>query len=195
MSKKKTVFSIAAFFLVCLLSLTNSFAQNPTRQSAEPSYEIVLQTITASNNTGDKTSVPPTLSNVVKKLKNTYSFSNYHLDSTYLQRTSGGVDLKSVSNMLNQNQENFTPVFSEWSLVGLKNFPDAEGKNLIQFQGFRYGQRVPVKTSASVVNYEQIGITLQVFSVSENVPTVVGSLSTAKPDEMMFLILTVRPAE
>lgn len=195
MNQPKFTFSIAAFLFVCLLCLTNSFAQTPNNRQAEPSYEVVLQIITASNNASDKTSVPQSLSNVVKKLKNTYSFSNYHLDSTYLQRTSGSVELKSVSNTLNQNQENFTPIFSDWSLVGIESFPDAQGKNSIQFQSFRFGQRVPVKTSAGVVNYEQIGISLKTFGVSENVPTVVSSLSTAKPDELMFLVLTVKPAE
>jgi len=195
MNKPKFIFSIAAFLFVCLLGLTNSFAQTPTNRQAESNYEVVLQIITASSNGGDKTSVPQSLSNVVKKLKNTYSFFNYHLDSTYLQRTSGSIEFKSVSNTLNQNQENFTPIFSDWSLVGIESFPDAQGKKLIQFQSFRFGQRVPVKTSVGVVNYEQVGISLKSVGVSENVPTVIGSLSTAKPDELMFLVLTVKPAE
>ncbi len=195
MNKSKTIVSIAAFLFVCLLGATNSFAQTPNQKQFEPSYEVVLQTMTASNIAGDKTSVPQSLSNVVKKLKNNYSFSNYHLDSTYLQRTSGSIEFKSVSNMMNQSQQDFTPIFSEWSLVGIESFPNIQGKNLIQFQSFRFGQRVPVKTSAGVVNYEQVGISLKTFGVSENVPTIVGSLSTAKPDELMFLVLTVKPAE
>lgn len=195
MNKPKLIFSTAAFFVVCLLSLTDSLAQAPNEAQAKTSYEVILQVITASNNPIDKTSIPQTLSGVVKKLKTNYSFSNFRLDSTYLQRTSGSIEFKSVSNTLNQNQESFTPIFSDWSLVGIKSFPDLQGKNSIQFQSFRFGQRVPVKTSNGAVNYEQVGITLQSFGVSENVPTVVGSLSTAKPDELMFLVLTVKPAE
>ena len=195
MNKPKFIFSTAAFLFVCLLSLTNSLAQASNEPQAKTSYEVVLQVITASNNPIDKPSVPQSLSGVVKKLKNSYSFSNFRLDSTYLQRTSGSIEFKSVSNTMNQNQENFTPIFSDWSLVGIKSFPGGQGKNSIQFQSFRFGQRVPVKTSNGVVNYEQIGIVLQSFGVSENVPTVVGSLSTAKPDELMFLVLTVKPVE
>ncbi|MGI8639806.1 MAG: hypothetical protein ACR2MG_07610 [Pyrinomonadaceae bacterium] len=198
MNKSKITFLATSFLFVCLLSLTNSFAQTETprpQMQAEPSYEVVLHILTASNNTGDKTSVPQSLSNVVKKLKNTYLFSNYHLDSTYLQRTAGSIELKSVSSATNQNQETSTPIFSEWMLGGLRSFPNTAGKNLIQFQNFRFGQRVPIRTSAGVVNYEQTGITLQKFGVSENVPTVIGSLTTSKPDELMFLVLTVRPVE
>lgn len=195
MNQPKFIFSTATFLFVCLLALTNSLAQTPNKRQSEPSYEVVLQIITASNNPGDQTSVPQSLSGIVKKLKNTYSFSNYHLDSTYLQRTAGSIEFSSVSNTMNQNQENFTPIFSNWSLVGIESFPDAQGKNSIQFQSFRFGQRVPVKTSVGVVNYEQVGIALKTFGVAENVPTVVGSLSTAKPEELMFLVLTVKPAE
>jgi len=195
MNKPKFIFSTAAFLFVCLLGVTNARAQASNEPQAKTSYEVILQVITASNNPIDKSSVPQSLSGVIKKLKNTYSFSNFRLDSTYLQRTSGSIEFKSVSNTLNQNQENFTPIFSDWSLVGIKSFPDVQGKNSIQFQSFRFGHRVPIKTSNGVINYEQVGIVLQSFGLSENVPTVVGSLSTAKPDELMFLVLTVKAAE
>lgn len=207
MNKPKISFPIAAFLFLCLFSLTNSFAQTeaPQRQ-AEPSYEVVLHILTASNAAADKNSVPPALSNVVKNLKNTYAFSNYKLTSTYLGRiaNTGNFEFKIVSNEANQNQENYVPVFSEWSLVALRNFLNEKGQNSIQFQSFRFGQRVPIRTASlkdesgktsNIINYEQIGLTMQKFSVPENVPTTVGSLSTAKPDELMFLVLTVKPVE
>lgn len=196
MNKLKTAFSAAALLVVCLFSLTTSFAQIETQPKAPTTYEVVLQTITASNSPADKNSIPSSLVNVVRKLKNLYSFSDYRLSSTYLQRTAGSIELKSIANSI--MQDNSTPIFSEWTLAGLRSFPDAQGKNTIQFQSFRFGQRVPVRYSgdgSAVVNYEQIGITLQGFGVPENIPTVVGSLSTSKTDELMFLILTVKSAE
>jgi hypothetical protein len=36
---------------------------------------------------------------------------------------------------------------------------------------------------------------MQRFGVPENVPTIVGTLSTTKPNELMFLVLTVNPAQ
>lgn len=190
MNKTKIPFSIA---FVCLLGLTNISAQTQNQpQQADTSYEVVLHILSASNNSAGKSSVPQSLSNIVKKLKNDFSFSNYNLDSTYLQRTAGSIDFSAISNEPGANQENFT-IFSNWSLLGLKSFPNAQGRNLIQFQSLRFGQRVPVKSSAGVVNYEQVGITIQKFSVPEYVPTVVGSLSTSKSDELIFLILTVKP--
>jgi len=207
MTKSKIAFSIAAFFSVCLLSLTNGFTQTtPTVKQIEPSYEVVLQTLVASNSANNKSDIPQTLVGAVKKLKANYPYSNYRLISTYLQRVAntGTIELKSVSNEAIPNQERNFSIFSEWTLSNLQTLPDAKGQNSIQFQSFRFGQRIPIITSSvrdesgktnSVVHYEQVGLTIQRCSLAENVPTVIGSLSTLNPDELMFLVLTVRSAE
>lgn len=194
MNKPKNIFNLAALFFICLLSLTNSFAQTETPQrQSEPSYEVILNVLTASDNTTDKMPIPQALSGVVRKLQNTYSFSNYRQDATFLGRigNTGNFEYKSVSS---QNQENFMPTFSEWNLTGLRNLPGVQGKNSIEFQGFRFGQRIPIKTGNGV-NYESIGLAMQRFSLPEGVPTVVGSLTTANANTLMFLVLTVRNAE
>lgn len=195
MNKTKILFLIT---FVCLLGLTNISAQTETprpQPQAEPSYDIILNVIKASNNPGGKTDVPQSLLNAVKKMKNNFSFTNYILDSTYLQRTSNSVEVKYVSAPEGQNQSNLAPVFSEWSLIGLKSFPNYQQNKLVQFQSFRFGQRVPIRTSSNAVNYEQVGISLQRFSLPENTPTVIGSLSGSKADELIFLVLTVKSTE
>lgn len=206
MNQPKFIFSVAVFFLFCLLGLTDSFAQAQTRQQIEPSYEVVLQILIASNNTTDKSAaaVPQTLSNVVKKLKTNYPFSNYRLNLTYLQRVAntGNIELRSVSNELSQDV--YAPVFYDWTLGQLLALPDARGQNSISIQNFRFGQRVPIRTgnyrdeggkANAVLNYEQIGLTMQKLSLPVNTPTILGNLSTSKPDEVMFLVLTIKPTE
>jgi len=207
MTKPKIAFSIAAFFSVCLLNFVNCFAQTPpNRNQIEPSYEVILQTLVASNTANNKSDIPQTLSGAVKKLRANYLYSNYRLGATFYQRVAntGTIELKSVSNETIPNQERNFSVFSEWTLNNLQTLPDAKGQNSIQFQSFRFGQRIPIITSSvkdengitnSVVNYEQVGLTIQRCSLAENVPTVIGSLSTLKPDELMFLVLTVKSAE
>lgn len=209
MTKTKIAFSSVAFLIVCLLNLTSSiFAQSTVtpKNQIEPSYEVVLQTLIASNLATNKSDVPQSLSGVVKKIKTDYSYPNFRLGSTFLQRVSnsGTVELRSVSNETYANQERSYSVFSELTLTNLQNLPDAKGQSSIQFQNLRFGQRIPIVMttvrddsgkSNPVVNYEQIGLTLQRFNVAENTPTIVGSLSTTKPDELMFLVLTVRPAQ
>lgn len=198
MNKSKTVFSIAAFFTFCLLSFANASAQTDVKTQAEPVYEVLLQTLVASNNTARKTDVPQTFSGVIKKLKNNYTFNNYRVTSTYLERlasTSGSVEIRSVANALNQNQENPSPTFSEWSLGGLQNLQNSRGQTSIRVQNFRFSQRVPVKNVVNgTINYESIGLTLNKFGLPINEPTVIGSLGTAN-EELMFLVLTVNLME
>lgn len=203
MTKPNFIFSVAAFFLVCLFSCADSFAQAQNKPQTEPSYEVVLQVLTASNAGSEKAAVSQTLSNVIKKLKTNYAFSNYRVSSTYLQRVAGtgNMDFRGVSNEANQNV--IAPVFSEWRISQLLVLPDAKGREAISIRGFRFGQRVPIKTGAiddnekgnAVINYEQIGLTMEKLNLPVNTPTVIGTLSTPKPDELMFLILTVKPVE
>lgn len=203
MNKPNFIFKTFLFLLV--LSVTSVFAQTENRQpSADPCYEVVLQILVASNNAGDKQNLPPTLGGVVKKLKATYNFSDYRLTTTFLQRTSGSIEYKSLLNDFGQTADKTYPVFSDWSLRNLRNLPGAGGRNSIQFESFRFGARIPIivaRTSEEsgrttpVLNYESIGITTSRLSLNENEPTVVGSLATSKPDELMFLVLTVKPSE
>jgi hypothetical protein len=206
MPKPNFIFSIAAVFLVCLTFSSNSFGQSQLKQ-IEPSFEVILQVLTASNGTGDKSvaaAVPQNLSNVIKKLKANYSFSNYRVSSTFFQRVanSGNLEFKGVSN--EPNQDVYAPIFSEFTLGQLLALPDARGQNSISIQSFRFGQRVPVKTanykdetgkSNAVLNYENVGLTMQKLALPLDTPTIIGNLSTSKSDELIFLILTVKPAE
>ncbi len=205
MNKSKTFFSIVALFIFCLANAAAStFAQTENKPPpADPVYEVILHTLVASNNAGGKTDVPQTLSGAIKKLKTNYAFSSYRVTSTYLQRVAGGgnIDYKSVVNRLSQTQ-NTSPIFSDWSLYGLRSLEDSKGQSSIQFQSFRFGQRVPVTTGikdengkvSSMVNYEQIGLTLNKSGLPISEPTVIGSLATAD-DELMFLVLTVNLTE
>ncbi len=194
MNQPKFNFLIAAFFAVCLFSLNNAFAQTPSpKRLSEPSFDVVLQTVVASNNSADKSAVAQSLAGIIKKLKSDFAFSDYRLTSTFMQRVSnnGNIELKSVSYEENQNKS--FPVFSEWVLSGLQSLTDESGLETIQIQSFRFGQRVPVVANGGV-NYEQTGLSNR-FGLSKNTPTVVGSLTTSKPDELMFLILTVKPTD
>lgn len=201
MNKPKFIFKAFLFFLV--LSATQIFAQTDKRAQAEPCYEIVLQILVASNGADGKAQLPPTLTNVIKRLKNQYAFTDYRLTTTFLQRTTSQIEYKSLLNEFNLVSDKNYPAFSEWSLRGLQSLPNAQGKNVLQFENFRFGMRIPIvrnvaaedgKTTLSPI-YDSIGITTARFNINENEPTIVGSLATAKPDELMFLVLTVKAAE
>jgi hypothetical protein len=197
MNKPKNIILILVFFMVGLMSPAFSFAQTETPKN-ELSYEVVLQILVASNDAADKSNVPQTLSGVVRKLKTTYALTNYRLASTSLQRIAnmGNVEVKTISNQPAQNQD--TPIFSEWTLGRLQML-----ENSIELQNFHYGQRIPIRIGVKDesgkqflgVNYESVGLAMQKLNLRQNTPTVIGSLSTSNPDELMFLVLTVKPAE
>jgi len=203
MNKPNFIFKV--FLFLFAFSVTSAFAQTENKSpAAEPTYEIVLQLLTASNNVADKNAVAPALTAVVKRLKTLYAFSAYRLTTTYLQRTSNSVEYKSLMNDFSSNAEKTAPAFSDWSLRNLRTLPDSQGRKTIQFDNFRFGARIPIMVqtfgdgngkSAPVLNYESIGINNSRFSLPENEPTVLGSLATSKADELMFLVLTVRAVE
>lgn len=199
----KPNFIIKAFFLMLVLSAANIFAQTENKPpSAEPCYEVVLQVLLASNKTGEKTALPASLSNPVKKLKTMYSFTDYRVLTTFLQRTTGFIEYKSLFSNFNQTGDDNYPVFGDWSLTGLRNVANAQGRNVLQFDSFRFGARMPVPTfvrdeggkTSTVINYETSYVNTRRFSLNEGEPTVVSSLAGADPNEMIFLVLTVSAA-
>jgi len=200
----KPNFIFKTFLFLVLLSATNVFAQSDNQKpQADACYEVVLQILIASNNPSEKSTLPPSLSNAVKKLKTNYSFSDYRLATTFLQRTSNSIEYKSLLNDFTGLKDNSAPVFSDWSLRNLRSLPTANGRPAIQFESFRFGARIPIVTgvrdesgkTAPGIIYEAIGISTTRFSINENEPTVIGSLATSKPEDLMFLVLTVKPAE
>lgn len=199
---KPKFFILTVIFLV---GLTGVFAQTEEKTQVEqPSYEVLLQVLVATNQpVADK--VPQSLAGTVKKLKGEYSFSNYNLAATFLERVSlnGVIEHKGLLNQLGQDQQKDL-YFTEWNLGGLRPALNSKGQNVINFQNFRFGARVPVVVSVvkdakgddnRVINYESIGVSVNRFNLPENAPTIVGSMSTQKTDEFVFLILTVRRAE
>src|SRR5262245_22660755 len=142
MNVPKNIFKTFLFLLV--LSAT-VFAQTETKQpQAEQCYEVILQLLVASNNPGEKSALPPTLSNTVKKLKTLYNFADYRLTTTFLQRTTGMIEYKSLLTEFNQINDKNYPAFSEWSLNGLRTFSNAQGRSVLQFERFRFGMKIPL---------------------------------------------------
>ncbi len=75
MNKPKFIFSTAKILFVSLCFLSVSYAQTEISQTpkSEPSYDVILQILVASNSAGEKSFLPASLANVVKKFKTNYS--------------------------------------------------------------------------------------------------------------------------
>lgn len=198
MTKPNFIFKVFALSIFCFFSLSSVFAQTEPKTSFEPSYEVMLQVLVGSNAPEQKNAAPGNLLAVTRGLRNRIPFANFNLTSTYFHRVAntGNLQIKNVSSIDAGSTDAVTPIFSEWSIGQLKTLPsDAASRNSIQITNFRFGQRIPIRVANGTVNYEQVGLSLEKLNLPENVPTVVGSLSAEKPDEMMFLVLTVRQTE
>lgn len=194
MNRPKKIYLLAAFFIICLLSATDSLAQTPAAKTSEPSFDVVLQTIVASNEAGEKSDNLQSLSGIAKKLKSDFSFSAYRLTGTFVQRVSNAGNSEFKGLAYEPTDDKNYPTFSEWSLSGLQNSADENGRETVQIRNFRFGQRIPIKNPNGATTYEQVGLSTQ-FGLPKNTPTIIGTVTTGKPGELMFVILTVKPAE
>jgi hypothetical protein len=202
MNKPKFIFAVNLFLLILSMSFFTAFAQES--KASEPNYEIILHTLIASDNANSQSKIPANLSNVVKKLKETFPFADYQLASTYLERieNKGSFEYKSITDEF-ADESISPPSFNDWSLRGMKKSSDSS-KNMIAFDLFRFGTRIPVimngkidetGKTAPIVNYEAIGFTINNFSLSENKPTLLGTLNLPNKNQMAFVIMTIREVE
>jgi hypothetical protein len=188
--------------LLSILFVSASSAQNDQR--IEPSYDVVLQIVIGGDDKTAGQPMPSGLSNITKQLRSNYSFNDYRLTNTYVGRIANGgnFEFKSVSTIFGRGVESETPSFLDWMLGGLRTGQNTSGKNDLMLQVFRFGARVPVKAGSReengkqlpIFNYEPIGLTSSRVTISENTPTLLGSLSLPGVDSAMFVVVTFRPA-
>lgn len=189
--------SFSVFFILALVTSfgAQTFAQE-TRdvKLAEPSYEVLLQVLVASNAPGANIQVPPpALANVVKKLKTTFSFAEYRVAATYINRVENGGTIESKGVIQEASLSSTTPVFQEWTLDAIRKVTDAGGQNVARASVFRFGARIPIQAGGSVA-YEYTGLTINRINLVENSPTIIGTLNSPKLGELVVLVLTVRTA-
>ena len=204
MHPRRSLFFSLLSLIVFGLSTNASSQANEPRFTIEPSYDVVLQVVIGGDDKSGSR-LPDNLNNVAKQLKNNYQFADYRLANTYVGRIANGgnFEFKSLSNIFGRPPDTDTPSFLEWTLGGLRAGPNASGKNDIMLQVFRFGARIPIRTGSfreeggkqlPIINYEAIGLSSGRVTLSENTPTLLGSLSLPTSENSMFLVLTLRPA-
>ena len=202
MNQSKRCLSFFALPLLFLfIACPAALAQTDPSQKIEPSYEVSLHVVIGSNEDGAKGELPSSLSAVSRQLKNNFSFSNYRLANTFLGRISntGNIEYKSVSNILGQETDAESQTFLEWSMGNFRSM-----QNGFQARSFRFGARVPVRVGSTrddagrmnpVINYESVGLTMNMIGLQANTPTLVGTISLPKTTGTIFLVATIRSAE
>ena len=185
-------FSVFVIFAIFLSFHAQAFAQeNKDVKLAEPSYEVVLQVLVASN-AGDSDEMPLSLAPVVRKLKNTFPFTGYRVTGTYLNRVENGGTIENRS-LIQETSASTAPTFQNWSLYGLKKVDSSGGQNLIQVNTFQYGTKFPIQTGQTV-SYDDTGLKIIRLNLIENTPTIIGTMNASKTNGLIVLVLTVRPS-
>lgn len=173
-------------------------------QQVEPSYDVSLQLVIGSDEAGSRGDIPNELSGIAKQIKGQFGFANYRLASTFLGRltNAGSFSYKSASNIFGKETQG-QPIFLEWNITDFHSMPNGKGGQGFSSQGFNFGARVPMNTAisggdgktATVTNYESIGLNLRKIGLTENSPTLIGTLNLPGTNGTIFLIMTVRSTD
>jgi hypothetical protein len=185
MKMKKIILPI----LLLLFTFTASAQTQTVEVQNEKCCEIIVQTIIGTTDAAEKSDLPQNLANVGKTLKSVFSFSSYKLSSTHFFRSSGTVEYKGFF----AQSKNYSSVV-EMTLSELK-----QTKSGYYFNNFRFGLLLLSIMENDSKYRGQTGFTVKDFSVLPSTPTIIGSLSlpvkTPSSDEMVFIILTVKPTD
>jgi hypothetical protein len=202
MSLQKRTFTLLIIPFLFLAAVISGSAQADQARPAEANYEAILHVLVSGGQSGE--ALPSSLGAVSQQIKGEFGSGTLRLINTYLSRLSnmGSLEYKGVSNAYALEALPGSPSFLDWKLAGLRNLQNAGGQPVYQFQGFRFGARVPVRVgnfqdekAPAPINYEAIGLTLDRMSVRDNVPTLIGTLTQPRTDGTLFLVLTVRDAD
>jgi hypothetical protein len=176
-------------------------------------YEVQIHLLTGLNESGSKNNLPPDFNQVVGRLRSSLTYNSYRVAATFLYRVREGhsLEVKGVAGSLFTASTSTTnPTFYEFNLNKVSASTSGAGR-IVQISNFRFGLRLPIivgqttpftpgnvsgngnMTSFPVINYEPTGINTSI-SVSEGVPTLVGTITTSRADESYFLVLTIKPA-
>ena len=202
MTKPNIASRIPFIAAVLLLASFSIFGQSAA--PADQSYEATLYVVIGSDDVAQTGDLPRSLEAVSKQIRDNFTFKNYRLMNTYYGRlaNNGSLEYKSVSSLKNASTELDSPTFLDWQLASFKVDPTVAGKNALSMQTFRFGARVPIVIAkiagddargVPVTNYESVGLTLSRLTVSENSPTLIGTISLPRTTGTVFLVMAIKP--
>jgi len=198
-------------FLIAATTLgASAFAQgaDQAEQRDTKNDEINLDTqlylLIATNQEVDDAKLPSNLEPVVKQLRASLPFKNYRLAATLINRVKnhGRLNLQWVGGSLlaSAAASAQTPSFNEFKVNQVKLTTDANGRDVVRMDGFRFGARIPIQTgtaiasngpAAPILNYENTGLNTDI-SMHEGEPVIVGTLNVGPSGDAIILVMTAR---
>ena len=205
MNRSRIILTIMFVAAVALFGGRASFAQGEAKPAQrDASFEAMLYVVLGSKEATAGAELPKSIAGVTRQLRDNFDFNNYRLLNTYVGRiaNNGSLEYKSVASLQNAtDRELDSPSFLEWNLVNLRASDTPASGDLLVMQTFRFGARVPVRFTSvaeggktlSVVNYENVGLNVNKLGITQNSPTLVGTISLPRTTGTVFLVLAVRP--
>ncbi len=196
-------------FLIAATTLgASAFAQGQAEQRDTKNDEINLDTqlylLFATNQEVDDAKLPSNLEPVVKQLRASLPFKNYRLAATLINRVKnqGRLNLQWVGGPLlaSAAASAQTPSFNEFKVNQVKLVTDANGRDVVRMDGFRFGARIPIQTGTTIasnspavpiLNYENTGLNTDI-SMHEGEPVIVGTLNLGPSGDAIILVMTAR---
>ena len=140
------------FLMAATLSAT-AFAQGAEQpaqrdtKNDEINLDTQLYLLIATNQEVDDARLPANLESVVKQLRASLPFKNYRLAATLINRVKneGRLNLQWVGGPLlaSAAASAQTPSFNEFKVNQVRLMTDANGRDVVRMDGFRFGARIP----------------------------------------------------
>ena len=200
-----------ACFLIAATTLgASAFAQGADQAASrdtrndEINLDTQLYLLIATNQEVDDAKLPSNLEPVVKQLRASLPFKNYRLAATLINRVKneGRLNLQWVGGPLlaSAAASAQTPSFNEFKVNQVKLAKDANGRDVVRMDGFRFGARIPIQTGTTIasngpatpiLNYENTGLNTDI-SMHEGDPVVVGTLNVGPSGDAIILVMTAK---
>lgn len=209
-------FLSAVLLALCLIAANvkvqaqeNNTPQTTPKQAEtkdETNLETQLYLLVGTNQDVGDSKLPPVLDTIVKQLHATLPFKNYRLTATLINRVQneGRLDLSWIGGPLtiaSGPAPAVNPSFSNFNVRQIRLATASNGQQVVQMQGFNFGARVPIQTSAaiaangalapSVINYERTGISTDI-SMREGEPVIVGTLNVGPSGDAIILVVAAK---
>jgi hypothetical protein len=205
--KSVTTFLFAILFIAGVAGGQQVFAQSPAaaevdKQEDETNLDTQLYLLVATNQDVADAKLPPALESVVKQLRASLPFKNYRLAATLINRVKNNsrLNLKWIGGPLAASGavSDTNPSFNEFRVNNVKLVRDAGNQRLVRMEGFGFGVRIPITTTAAVastappvINYESTGLNTDI-SMREGEAVVVGTLNIGPSGDAIILVMSAR---
>ena len=202
--------ALCTFVPAALAQDSSQSARSATQREDDTNLDTQLYLILATNREGEDGKIPAVLQPVIARLRETLGFKHFSLAASFLNRVkhNGRLEMTWVGGpLLTPSQSPMgNPSFNEFS-ARVRLDKDANGRQVIQMNEFRFGSRVPIVTAQAtttnastngpsafpVISYQPVGLRTDI-SMSEDIPVIAGTLNVGPSGDAIIVVVSAKKA-